>query len=59
MLQLEHRLRVEEVILAVAPPLILATGFELLRPDRLPPERTIVAYAHFLRDDLDAHATDA
>ena len=42
-LQLEHRVRVEQVVLAVAAPLILAARLELLRPHRLPAERARVA----------------
>ena len=58
-LQLEHRLRVEEVVLAVAAPLVLAARLELLRPRRLAAERAVVPQAHFLRDHVDADAADA
>ena len=58
-LQLEHRLRVEQVVLAVAAPLVLAARLELLRPHRLAAERALVAQPHFLGDDVDADAADA
>jgi hypothetical protein len=57
--QLEHRLRVEEVILAVAAPLVLAPRLELVRPHGLPSERVLVADLHFLGNDVDADAADA
>ena len=58
-LQLEHGLRVEEVILAVAPPLVFAAGIQLVDARGLTSERALVAQARFLRDDVDADAADA
>ena len=49
-LQLEDRLRVEEVVLAVAPPLVLAAPVELGSVDRPRRERAAVPPAHFLGD---------
>src|SRR5215204_132427 len=58
-LQLEHGVGVEQVILAVAAPLILTARLELLWPHRLPSERTCVAHRDFFGHDVDADAADA
>ena len=58
-LQLEHRVGIEEVIFAVAPPLIFAARVQLVDACRLTAERALVAKARFLRDDVDPHAADA
>src|SRR6185436_5489762 len=55
-LQLVHRLRVEEVVLTVAAPLVFAARLELLRLRRLAAERAVVAQLHFLGNHLDADA---
>ncbi len=53
-LQLEHGLGIEQVVLAVTPPLVLAARFELGVARRLLAKGTIVAQRHFLRDGVDA-----
>ena len=58
-LQLEHRLRVEQVVLAVAPPLVLAAPLEVVLADRPRRERLLVPPPHFFGDDVDADAADA
>ena len=58
-LQLEYRLGIEEVVLAVTAPLILAAGLELHGPGWARPERPRVPEAHFLRNDVDADAAHA
>ena len=58
-LQLEHRVGIEEVILAVATPLVFATGIQLVDTGRLTSERALVTETRFLRDDVDADAADA
>ena len=58
-LQLEHRLRIEEVVLAVAPPLVLAAAVELLRASRPRTEGALVAPAHLFGNHVDADAADA
>ena len=58
-LQLEHRVRIEQVILAVAPPLVLAAPFEVGLGDRPRRERLQVTPPHFLGYDRDANAADA
>ena len=58
-LQLEDRFRVEEVIFAVAPPLILAARVQLVDTRGLTAERALVAQARFPGDDIDADAAHA
>ena len=58
-LQLEHRVGIEEVILAVATPLVFATGIQLVDTGRLTSERALVTKTRFLRDDVDPDAADA
>src|SRR4030095_12725802 len=58
MLQLEHRLRVEQVVLAVTTPLVLAAGAEVGHASRSAAVRTLVALPDFFGDDVDADATD-
>jgi len=58
MLQLEHRVRIEQVVLAVTAPLVLAARVQLVDTGRLRPIRALVAHAGFLRDDVDANAAD-
>src|SRR5258706_10522 len=58
-LQLEHRVGIEQVILAVATPLVLATGIQLVDTGRLTSECALVTETRFLRDDVDAYAADA
>ena len=58
-LQLEHRLGVEQVVLAVAPPLVLAAPLEIVLADRPRRERLLVPPPHFFGDDVDADAADA
>ena len=57
-LELEHGVRVEEVILPLAPPLILAAPLELGVPHRPVGEGPGVARRRLLGDDVDAHAAD-
>ena len=59
MLQLEHRLRVEQVVLAVAPPLVLATRLQLVVLAAAAGERLTVAADHLLGHHVDADAADA
>ena len=59
-LQLLHRLGVEEVQLAVAPPLVLAARRRARRRAGRPRrERALVPLLDLLRDDVDADAADA
>ena len=58
-LELEDRLRVEEMVLAVAAPLVLAAGVEIPRAAGARRERALVPLPHFFGDDLDADAADA
>src|SRR3979490_3184098 len=57
-LQLEDRVRVEQVILAVAPPLVLAARIELGQGPGLVLERAAMPLDGFLGDDVDADAAD-
>ena len=57
-LQLEDRVRVEEMHLAVAPPLVLAALVELGVRERAMRIRVLMTRGHFLRDDVDADAAD-
>ena len=59
MLQLEHRVGVEQVVLAVAPPLVFAAPLEVVLADRPRGERLLVPAPHLLGDDVDADAADA
>ena len=58
-LQLENGLRVEEMVLAVSPPLILAARIELRAAAGAPVERAAVSLDDFSGHDLDADAADA
>ena len=58
-LQLEHRVGVEEMELSVAPPLVLAALVEVAIGDRALRERQRVARAHLFGDGVDADAADA
>ncbi len=57
-LELEHRLRIEEMEFAVAAPLIFAAGVEVRRAGGARPVRLLMPPAHFLRDDVDADAAN-
>jgi hypothetical protein len=58
-LQLVDRIGIEEVVLAIAAPLVLAAFVEIALGDRAQRERQFVARAYFLGDRLDAHAANA
>ncbi len=57
-LELEHRLGVEQVELAVAAPLVLAAPVELRGTDRAGRERVLVPAARLLGDDVEADPAD-
>ena len=59
MLQLEDRVGVEEVELAVAAPLVLAAPFQIVLADRPDRERALMPPADLLGDDGQADAADA
>ena len=58
-LQLEHRVGVEQVVLAVAAPLVLAAVVQVGRSHGPHRVRAPVPLEHLLGDDLDADAADA
>ncbi len=58
-LQLVDGLRIEQVILAVLAPLVLAAGVEHVPVDRPVRESPLVPEQDFLGDDFDADALDA
>jgi hypothetical protein len=58
-LQLEDRLGVEQVELAVAPPLVFAARVQLVHARGLPPEGARVPQAGFTGDHVDADAAHA
>src|SRR5205823_3380062 len=57
-LQLEDGIGVEQVVLAVAPPLVLAAGLQIAGAAAARRKRPGVAPEHFGGDDVDADATD-
>ncbi len=58
-LQLVDGLRVEQMILAVVAPLVLAAGIEDVAVDLAVGEGVLVAHLDFARDDVEADAVDA
>jgi hypothetical protein len=58
-LQLEDGLRVEQVVLTIAAPLVLSARIEIGHTGGPAAVGAFVAQAHFLRDDVDADAADA
>ena len=58
-LQLRDRLRIEQVVLAIAAPLVLAAPVQFRLARRARRVGVAMTQAHFLGDHLDADATDA
>ncbi len=58
-LQLEHRVRIEQVILPVTTPLVFAAFVEVGLADGPIRVRALMSLDHFLRDYVDADAADA
>jgi hypothetical protein len=58
-LELEHGLGVEQVELAVAPPLVFAAGFEIVRQQVARREGAAMTLPHLARDHVDVGAADA
>jgi hypothetical protein len=58
-LQLEDGVGVEQVVLAVAPPLVLPAPFQVRRGAGSRRERAVMPLQHFGGDDVDADAADA
>src|SRR6185503_7646137 len=59
MLKLEHGVGVEEMVLAVAPPLVLTAPRQIVFANRTRWKRLFVSSTHFFRDHIDANAADA
>src|SRR5262249_14665353 len=57
-LQLEHGVRVEEVIFTVPAPLVLTPRIQFVYACWLTSERPLVTKTRFLRDHVDAHAAN-